>query len=122
MDQATTIENERLMQLQEDRKKEEGEENPIEKTVAAMSVGKKLSEHWLILSGALLFDLLAMIPFSAPLFNFIWGGVLYLNFGGKNIEKTVLTIGIGSIIDFFVGVLPVCFGATLVRIFTKEML
>ncbi len=117
----TTIENERLMQLQETRNSENLVKSKIDKIKEKLNIPKKLAKHWLILSFAALFDLIGAIPFIAPLINFIWGGVLYLKFGSKKIGKTFLTIGVGSIADFFpiLSFLPVCIVATVIRIISE---
>lgn len=116
-----TIEEERMGQLQQERL----ENSPDEEIIASettLSFGKKVSQHWLILAGAALFDIIGIIPGIAVVFNFIFGLILYLYFGSK--KKTrgseLLKIGLpimgGSIVDFFIGILPVNIGAALIRI------
>ena len=122
MDDELTIEEEQRMgQLQQERL----ENNPDEETIApktTLSFGKKVSQHWLILATAALFDLFGIIPGIAVVFNFIFGGILFLYFGskkkgaGSELTKIALPIMVGSIIDFFIGILPVNIGAALIRI------
>jgi len=100
---------------------------PAAKAKLALSFGKKVSEHWLILATAVLFDFtLGLIPFVNIVFNAIFGMILFLYFGPKSkpgsgffqseFVKIVLPMGGLSIFDFFLDVLPACTGATLIRI------
>ncbi|MFH1979081.1 MAG: hypothetical protein ABII97_01705, partial [Patescibacteria group bacterium] len=116
--ETTTIEEERMLRLQENRNLEsQSTESKTSKIRATTSVKSKISDNWLILASAGFFDLIGMLPFVAPITNFLWGGILYWHFGKKNFfKKTGTTIALGSLADFFLGVLPVCLGATLVRI------
>jgi hypothetical protein len=121
MDEATTIEQKRAGQLHQARAASQSS-NPIAQAKEALNFGKKISQHWLILLAAALFDLLGMIPFIGVVFNLIFGLILLLYFGpkrkagGSELAKIGLPIIIGSIIDFFTAVLPVNIGATLIRI------
>ncbi|MFC1756796.1 hypothetical protein ACFLZC_01390 [Patescibacteria group bacterium] len=121
MNEATTIENQRLLDLESSRA--ENKQEKIDKKQSKLAVWKniwnKVSENWLILMFALFFDVLGLIPFIGVVFNFIFVGILYLKFGGKGFGKTAITVAGGSIIDFFVGILPVNVTATLVRILMK---
>ncbi len=95
--------------------------NGIQKAKSVLSFGSKLSKHWFILVGAAFFDLLGMIPGIAIIFNFIFGLTLLLYFGpksngGSELAKIGLPIMLGSVIDFFVGILPVNLGAAFIRI------
>ncbi len=122
MPQPTQQENNRLLKLQQSRKKKKSLSKKVEKIKEAINIlsfRKKISKHWMILAWAVFFDILGLIPYTAIVFNFIWGGMLYLKFGGKKISKTAYTIGLGSIADFFIGILPVCIGATLIKIYTE---
>lgn len=118
MDEATTIENERTARLEQARNLKTLMKNKsrLAKAKSVISLGEKFSKHWLLLSGAAFFDLLGIIPVIGPVFNFAWGGVLFLKFGPKKFKKTALTMGLGSIADFFLGVLPVCLAMTAVKI------
>lgn len=115
-----TIENERLAMLNEARKAIAG--SPVAKVELALSFGKKISRHWLILATAVIFDLLAMIPFLCIVINFIFGLVLFLYFGpktktsGSEFVKIALPVAGGSVIDFFMSVFPVNIGTALIRI------
>ncbi|MDD5033080.1 MAG: hypothetical protein PHC85_03160 [Candidatus Pacebacteria bacterium] len=90
-----------------------------------LSFGKKVAGHWPIIAIAVIFDLLALIPFVSIIFNFIFGGILFFYFtilkkspakSNVNFLRIVLPIGFGSAIDFMLGVLPVNTAATLFRI------
>jgi hypothetical protein len=135
MNDATTIENERLMQLQEERLKDETSKSSTAKTATPLSFFKKISKHWLILITAVFFDILALIPFVNIAFNLCFGGILFLYFSGKSGKekkllgkiasgkslqsefiKIGLPVGIGSIADFFFSILPVNLGTALIRI------
>lgn len=100
--------------------------SPIEKAKLALSFGKKISHHWLILMTAVFFDILALIPFLCVVFNFLFGLVLFLYFGpkkktgGSELTKIALPILGGSIIDFFLSIFPVNIGAALIRIALSE--
>lgn len=117
------IEDERMVMLNQDRK--DVLESPMAKAGAVLSFGQKVSKHWLILAAAVLFDILAIIPFFSVVFNFLFGLVLFLYFGSKSkggseLMKIALPIGLGSIVDFFLSILPVNIGAALIRIALDE--
>lgn len=122
MAEATTIEEQKMAELQKARHASSASINPMSQAKEMLSFGKKVSQHWLILAGAALFDLFALIPLISVVFNFIWGAVLFLYFGPKNkkggseLMKIGLPILLGSIVDSVVSVLPVNIGATLLRI------
>ncbi|MBI2628294.1 MAG: hypothetical protein HYW71_02595 [Candidatus Niyogibacteria bacterium] len=116
-------ENQRLMELQQARLGAlETAKTPAQEMKEALSFGKKVSEHWLILGIAALFDLLALIPFASVFFNFCFGGVLFFYFGPKRkpgdseLAKIFLPIMAGSIFDFFISILPINIAAALIRI------
>lgn len=117
-------ENQRLMELQQARMaaKPTAAKTPTTQAKEALSFGKKVSEHRLILAIAAFFDLLALIPFASVFFNFCFGGVLFYYFGPKRkpgdseLKKIFLPIMVGSIADFFLSILPVNIAATLIRI------
>ncbi|MBU2263438.1 hypothetical protein KJ750_02160 [Patescibacteria group bacterium] len=119
MNDVNTIEDERLAMLNQARKAIVA--SPIAKAGLVFSFGKKVSNHWLILMAAVIFDILALIPFISVVFNLLFGLVLFLYFGpkskgGSEFTRIVLPIGIGSIFDFFLSVLPVNIAAALIRI------
>jgi len=119
MNDITTIEDERMAMLNQARKAIAG--GPMAKAKLALSFGKKVSNHWLILMAAVLFDILALIPFLCVVFNLLFGLVLFLYFGpkskgGSEFTRIALPIGIGSFFDFFLSVLPVNIAAALIRI------
>jgi hypothetical protein len=130
MTDAATIENNRLSRLGQARKEVELAKDvakaavggPGAKAKLVLSFGKKVSEHWLILAVAVIFDILALIPFLSVVFNFIFGLILFLYFGskgktaGSELVKIALPIGIGSVIDSVFSILPVNIGAALIRI------
>jgi hypothetical protein len=94
---------------------------PAAKAKLALSFGKKVSEHWLIVATAVLFDIFGLIPGLSVVVNFLFGLVLFMYFGpkskgGSEFTKIFLPIAGGSVIDFFVGVLPTCIGSALIRI------
>lgn len=126
----TTLENQRIAQLQAERRKKaaEAKKMAVSKkkeggTVkSALSFHKKVGEHWLILATAAIFDLFAIIPFISVVINFCFGLVLFLYFGpkkkrgGSELTRIALPIAIGSIFDFFISILPVNIAVTLIRI------
>lgn len=117
-------ENQKLMELQQARMADglTAAKTPAAQAKEALSFGKKVSEHWLLLGIAALFDLLALIPFASVFFNFCFGGVLFYYFGPKRkpgdseLKKIFLPIMAGSIFDFFLSILPVNIFAALIRI------
>lgn len=123
-DELTMEEEQRAGGLQQARlaqtKKEKG--GVIGEIKSTLSFGKKISEHWLILAGAALFDLVGLIPFLSVAVNLVFGLVLYLYFGskkktaGSELMKIGLPIGIGSILDSVLSFLPVNIAAALIRI------
>ncbi len=123
MDDITANEEQRMGQLQQERfaaDSAKGEASPTRK--AKLSFWSKVSQHWLILATAVLFDLLGPIPALSIVINFIFGGILYLYFGskkktgGSELLKIGLPIGLGSIFDSILSVLPVNIAAALIRI------
>ncbi len=121
----TEIENQQLEELNEARNLDSQDldsQNKKNAVPSVLSFWDKVSEHRLILAAAAFFDILGLIPAVAVFFNFIFGGILFLYFGPKKksgeseLIKIVLPIGLGSIIDFFIGILPVNIGAALIRI------
>lgn len=122
MDNATTIEEQRLSELGQVRNLASAAVgSPMAKAKSIMSFGKKVSKHWLILMTAVLFDILALIPFLCVVFNLLFGLILFLYFGpkskgGSELTKIALPIAGGSIIDFFLSIFPVNIGAALIRI------
>jgi len=110
-------------ELQQERLAADSAKSEVSPTrKAKLSFGQKISQHWIILVGAVFFDILALIPGIAVVFNFIFGGILFLYFGskkkgaGSELTKIALPIMAGSVIDFFIGILPVNIGAALIRI------
>ena len=105
MSNATTIENERWLELQEAQAEQSTAETSSKEK---LSFGQKVSKHWLILGIAAFFDLLGLIPYLGIVFNFIFGLVLFLYFGPKSVfKKVVLPIAGASFIDFFTfGIMP----------------
>ena len=88
---------------------------------AVLSLGKKFGKHWKILALAVIFDLFALIPFLSVVFNVCFGVVMYMYFGKKRIiAGVVLPIGILSVFDFIISVLPVNIAATVIRIALNE--
>jgi hypothetical protein len=125
MDDITTIEEQRMGELQQERLATDSiQDEAVPSPKTKLSFGQKISQHWLILATAVLFDLFGMIPFVGVVSNFIFGLILYLYFGSKKKKKAggselvriALPILGGSIIDFFIGILPVNIGAALIRI------
>lgn len=112
--------------LQQARNKIAAAKNMAKNAAAAgsmiNSLGKKISEHWYILVAALIFDAFGLVPVIGALANVFFGALLWLYFGSKKkagtseLQKIVLPVFIGSIFDFFIGILPVNFGAALIRI------
>ncbi|MBU3925596.1 hypothetical protein KJ763_00290 [Patescibacteria group bacterium] len=117
-----TIENERSGQLNQARNIiQAAAGSPAAKVNLALSFGKKVSQHWIIIFTAVIFDIFALIPFISIAFNFIFGLILFLYFGskkkgGSEFMKIALPIGLGSVIDFFASILPVNIVAALIRI------
>lgn len=132
---ATTIEDERLMQLQETRNSE-NQNQPDNPTVGTLSFGQKISQHRLILGAAVFFDFLGIIPLVCVVTNFLFGLVLFFYFGGKSgkekqligkvaggmsVRSEFIKIGLptlgASIIDSLLSFLPACVGVALLRIY-----
>lgn len=91
-------------------------------TISPLSWGKKISEHWVILLTAVLFDILALIPFISIVFNLCFAGILYIYFacrGKSDFLKTGIGIGLFSVADLLISVLPVNTGAALYKILSK---
>jgi len=122
----TILDNQRLTSLKtkqlkvlRDKNKKRGAKGAIKKIA---SFPRKIAQNWLILSVAFLFDIFAMIPVISIVINACFGLILFMYFGPKKKrgESELLKIGLpmalGSIIDFFVGILPVNIAATLIRI------
>ena len=131
---ADTVENQTLSRLGQMRREAQlardvvkaATGGPAAKAKLALSFGKKVSEHWLILATAVFFDILGLIPFVNIVFNAIFGMILFLYFGPKSkpgsgflqseFVKIVLPVGGLSIFDFFLDIVPTCTGAALIRI------
>lgn len=142
MAEAMTIEDERMMQLGEERRADEEATEEETATSAAtgaksgrLSFAKKIAGHWQILAAAAIFDVFALIPFISVFFNACFGLLLYLYFGPKSgkagkigakansglssqseLMKIGLPIAIGSALDWFLSILPINLGAALIRI------
>jgi len=120
------IENERRRELQRSRKKLRSRiataKNKAKKIGAGLSFSKKVSEHWYMLVLAAAFDVFGLIPFLGVLFNFAFGAILFLHFGSKkkagtsDLHSIALPIAIGSVFDFFLGIIPVNIATVLIRI------
>lgn len=136
MDEAEAIEEQQWLELQQARQMEieMEEEEALQKAKKKaakkkLSFLQKVSEHWLILTTAALFDLIGLIPGLCIVTNFVFGLILWLCFAikrtGEDTSSNLLSIGLpilgGSVIDFFIGIMPTCITATLTKIFfTKE--
>ncbi len=141
MAKALTIEDERLMQLGEERRADEetAEEEATATAAAAksgrLSFAKKITSHGKILAVAAIFDVFALIPVISVFFNMLFGLILYLYFGGRSAKtsktmakansglsvqsdllKIGLPIALGSCLDWFLSILPVNLGTALIRI------
>lgn len=126
MAEATTIENERMMQMQEESKRKEEKENTSARVAPKkLSFWKKVREHELILWVAVFFDVLALIPFLCVVFNGIFAVILFLHFFGKKkkvaysseFKKMALPWLSLSFADLFFGILPVNTSMALYRIY-----
>jgi hypothetical protein len=128
-DELTMEEEERMGELQQDRLEDYSAEEETPPVPKKLSFSQKISQHWLILATAGLFDILAFIPFLDVVVNFIFGLILFLYFGPKKktASSELLKIGLpvlgGSIVDFLVdsvsgagGLFPANIGAALIRI------
>lgn len=124
-----TMEEQRMAKLQQARLAMDAAKaaagSPIEKAKLALSFGKKISQHWLILMTAIFFDILALIPFLCVVFNFLFGLILFLYFGpkskgGSELFKIGLPVLMGSIIDFIFSIFPANIAAALIRIALSE--
>ncbi len=88
---------------------------------AVLSLGKRFGKHWPILALAVLFDLFALIPFISIVVNICFGAIMFMYFGKKRIiSGVVLPIGILSVFDFIISLLPVNIASTVIRIALKE--
>jgi hypothetical protein len=123
----TTEEEQRIADLNRSRFKDQKEKDfqnqfKVSKVANSLSFFQKISQHWLILFTAALFDILALIPGISFIFNAIFGFILFLYFGakkksgGSELLKIFLPVAAGSLIDLFISVLPVNIGAALIRI------
>jgi len=122
-DELTVEEEQRMGRLQQERFVAESAKSEVEPiTKAKLSFWSKVSQHWLILATALLFDIIGLIPGVSVVVNFIFGLILYLYFGskkktaGSELLKIGLPIGLGSVFDSILSVLPVNIAAALIRI------
>lgn len=124
MNNVDTIEEERMAGLAQARMAADiakaAAGGPMAKAKLALSFGKKVSEHWPILAAAAFFDLLALIPVISVGGNICFGLLLFLYFGpkskGNELLKIGLPMGIGTIADFFLSILPVNIAGALIRI------
>ena len=108
---------------------------PVAKAKLILSFRQKLSQHWLILFAAVLFDIFALIPVISIVGNLLFGILLFLYFGpksgrtkkimakgasGLSMQSELMKIGLPvmglSIVDFFMGVLPANVAAAVIRI------
>ncbi len=136
MAEAMTIEDERLMQLGEERREEEEAAAAPEPTAAETGALSKISpfafagkikQHWMILGTAAIFDIFALIPFISVVFNFLFALILYLYFMGKktkgkaqsDLMRIALPTVLGSCLDWFISILPVNLATALIRILVK---
>jgi hypothetical protein len=90
----------------------------------ALSFGKKISKHWIIILIAVIFDVFALIPFVAVIFNLTFALILFLYFGSKkkksgtdNFIGIVLPQVLGNMLDWILSIIPVNVGTVLIRIF-----
>ena len=88
---------------------------------AILSLGARFAKYWPVLAMAAVFDLFAIIPYLSVVINLCFGLVLFLYFGPKKLTASFITLGVGSVFDFFVGVLPINLAATVARIVIKEI-
>ncbi len=133
MAETMTIEDERMMQLGEERRADEEAE---EETMAAAATGakpkrlsfvQKMAGHWGILAVAAIFDAFALIPFISVFFNMLFGLILYLYFMGKKTKgktqselmRIALPTVLGSCLDWFISILPINITTALIRILAK---
>jgi len=130
MDEAATIEQQRWEQLQEERLAEK-EKSELGKKLkkrkkAKLTFLQKVSKYWLILTVAAFFDVVGLVPGLSVVTNFIFGLILWLYFvlrktkGGNDLLHIGLPILGGSIVDFFIGIVPTCLAATLIKIALKK--
>ncbi len=118
----TAIEEQRTEKLNRARNLRKKTATTPPKVKPPVSFGEKLSQHWSILTTAVVFDILAIIPFISVIFNFLFTCILFLYFGsrkkkkGSEITRIALPAVVGSFADFFIGILPVNIGVTLIRI------
>lgn len=88
---------------------------------AIISLGARFSKYWPILIAAAFFDLIALVPYFSIVINLCFGLVMFLYFGPKKLTASLAVLGIGSVFDFFVGVLPVNLATAITRIVIKEI-
>ena len=120
-------ESQNSMNLANARKNIGQSDRPVGKVEIALSFGKKLSKHWVIILVAVIFDVFALIPIVAVLFNLTFALILFLYFGSKkkkggssNLVGIVLPEVIGSALDWIISVIPVNIGTALIRIFLSD--
>lgn len=122
---ATTIENERMIQLQEERMMQEEQMEKQTKT-KKKSFSEKAKQHQLLIITAVFFDVLALIPGLSVVFNTIFAGIVFVYFLGKKdlgegIQSSLSTIflpfSLGTIIDSIFSFLPVNLAVVLIKIY-----
>jgi len=92
----------------------------------AMSFGKKLSKHWMILFAAAIFDIFGLIPILGDLSDFAFGILLWFYFhskktqAGTDFKGILLPEFVGSVVRLPFSFLPVNVGTTLYRISLSE--
>lgn len=90
-------------------------------STARLSLLGRFKKHWPILALAGIFDLFALIPFISAVINICFGAIMFMYFGKKRIiSGVVLPIGILSVFDFIISLLPVNIASTVIRIALKE--
>lgn len=93
----------------------------------ALSFGKKIKKHWVIILVAVIFDVIGLIPFVSVIANITFGLILFLYFGSKkknsaidNLVGIVLPQVLGNMLDWILSFIPVCLGTALIRIFFSD--
>lgn len=93
----------------------------------ALSFGKKISKHWVIIFVAVIFDIIGLIPFASVIANITFGLILFLYFGSKkknsatdNLVGIVLPQVLGNMLDWILSIIPVNVGTALIRIFLSD--
>ena len=91
--------------------------------MAKIGMAKDFLKHWHILGVAAIFDIIGMIPYLCLVTNLFFFCILWMYFGSKSKESQFMSLVVPAafvgISDAFLGILPACLAATVIRILLK---